>query len=236
MSDQPSNVFEQPAPTSAEVAPAPTAPTVPDSARGIVGEGKKYSSVESALSSIEPAQSHISNLEAENARLRGDLERASKLDDVVSQIEANKSQTETPSAPVYDPTKMREEVRSVYTEISVEQARADNVAEANDAIYKMYGDKAPEVTASVPSKLGVSVDFLQATAETSPSAFMKLIADTSDQGGGLPHVDQPSINSDALNLGQVPQTPTAKVGSMSNTKDVLAGWRGAGKMVEANNN
>jgi len=242
MSDQPSSVFETPVPTStpAPVVPAPVAPTlatpdVPDSAKGFVGDGMKYSSVEAALNSIEPAQSHISNLEAENARLRGDLERSTKLDEVVSQLETNKGQTATPTAPEYDPAQMREEARSVYQEISVNEAKQNNIDEANESIFNLYGDKAPEVTASVAAKLGVSVGFLQATAEASPVAFMKLITDTSNQDGGLPQVDQSTINSDALNLGQNPDKPSAKVGSMSNTKDVLAGWRGAGKVVEANN-
>ena len=131
---------------------------------------------------------------------------------------------------------MREEARHVYQEISLEDARQANQDEANAAIFKMYGEKAPEVTASVAAQLGVSVGFLRATAEASPSAFMKLITDTSSQGSGMPIVDQSTINSDALSTNQNLDQPTAKVGSMSNTKDVLAGWRGAGKMVEANNN
>lgn len=243
MSDQPSSVFEQPVSTETPAAPevpaatpTPAVPVVPTIAADFVGDGKKYSSVEVALGAIPHAQAHIENLEAENARLREANAGATKLDDVVSQLEANKDQTATPATPEYDPAKMREEARNVYQEISLEDAKQDNQDEANAAIFKLYGDKAPEVTVIRAAQLGVSVAFLQATAQASPAAFMKLITDTPSQDSGMPSVDQSTINSDALIVNQNPDQPTAKVGSMSNTKDVLAGWRGAGKIVEANNN
>lgn len=244
MSDQPSS-FETPAPTSApEAAPVAPAPVVaappafqvPDSAKDLIGEGKKYNSVDAALGALPHAQSHIDTLEQENARLRSDLDRAATLNDAVSRIEADNNQTAIPATPVVDQAQIREEARSVYEEISVEQRKADNVAVANQEMYKLYGDKLAEVTASVAGELGVSVEYMKFTAEQSPKAFLKLVSDNqAGSGGGMPQANQSTINSSAIDSQPNPNAPSAKVGKDGSTKGLLAGWRGAGAVVAENN-
>lgn len=242
MSDQPSSF----APTSApEETPAAQAPEVsaqpafqvPEVASELIGEGKKYHSVEAALGALPHAQSHIETLEQENARLRGDLERAAKLEDAVSRIEADKVQTATPATPEYDPAKIREEALSVYQELTVEQKKAANIQAADDEMLKLYGDKRAEVTASVAGELGLSIDFLQATAAQSPQAFIKLVSESAaGKGGEMPHIEQSTINSDAINTNQNHTPPSAKVAKDGSTKSTLAAWRGAGAIVAENNN
>jgi len=214
-----------------------TPPVVPTIASEFVGEGKKYSSVEVALGSIPHSQAHIDNLEAENARLREAAEGSTKLDDALSRIEAGAEQTARPATPEYDPAKMREEARNVYQEIDQAVKIKANVAKANSDIYAMYGDKSVEVTKQVAQSLGVSVEFLESTAAQSPSAFMKLVTDHSSEtdGSRLPTSIQPTINSDAINLGTNPDAPTAKVGKGGSTKELLAAWNGA-KTIVANQN
>lgn len=245
MSDKPSafdtpDLTESPeakaaAEAAAQAQTQPIVPVVPTIASDFVGEGKKYSTVEAALSSMPHAQSHIENLEAENARLREAAESATKLDDAISRIEANDDSTARPATPELDQATMREEARSVYQEINVEQAKKANVDRANNAVYDLYGDKAPEMTAKVAASLGVSVKFLEATAEQSPVAFMKLMTDNSSQGSGMPHVDQPTINSDAINNSNQQDAPSAKVGKSGSTKDLVSAWKGAGQIVADKN-
>ena len=238
MSDQPS-VFVEPVstdtPPAEPQAPAnPAAPVVPTIASEFVGEGKKYNSVEAALNSIGPAQDHIDTIEAENARLRGDLDRSTKLDDALSRIEADKEQIARPATPELNQAQVREEARNVYQQMTAKEAEAANVNSANKAIFDVYGEKAPEVTAQVAAKLGVSVDFLEATAKVSPAAFMKLITDSSSGDARMPHSEQSSVNSDAINANQIPAEPSVNVGLSGNTKDVLVGWRAAGQKVASN--
>jgi len=46
---------------------------VPQQVNDLVGDGKKYRDVESALSSIKPAQEHIQRLEDDNKELRSKI-------------------------------------------------------------------------------------------------------------------------------------------------------------------
>jgi hypothetical protein len=64
---------------------------------------------------------------------------------------------------------------------------------------------------------------------------MKLVSDSSSQGSDMPHSEQSTINSDAINNGTQTDVPTAKVGKSGSTKDLVSAWQGAGKIV-ANNN
>ena len=228
-------VAQAAAEAAAQASAQPAAPVVPTIAAEFVGEGKKYSTVEAALSALPHAQSHIENLEAENKRLRDATDAATKLDDAVARLEAERNSTVTPTAPEYDPAKIREEAKNVYKEMSVEEKRNANVRAADQALLEKFGDKRQEVTANVAKKLGVSVAFLEATAAASPAAFLKLVADGSSQGSTLPKSEQSTINSDALNLGNQQDAPTAKVGKAGNTKDLVNAWKGAGEIV-ANKN
>jgi len=242
MSDQPSSSFEASTDVPAEVvttvtppAPAPAAPVVPTIASEFVGEGKKYSSVEVALGAIPHAQQHIENLEAENARLREAEANATKLDDVVSRLEADNDQTAIPAAPAPDQKTMREEARSVYQQITAEESQAANLKAADDAMLELYGDKREAVTTAVAKELGVSVSFLAEAAARSPKAFLKLVSDSSRSNSGMPHVETSTINSDAINLGKQAEAPSINVGMSGNTKDLISGWRAAGQKVLAEN-
>jgi len=241
MTDNVTDVFKQEAPTSVETpaapvtpeaAPAqPAAPVVPTIASEFVGEGKKYSSVEVALGAIPHAQEHITNLEAENARLREAVDGSTKLEDALSRIEAGNEQTATPATPEYDPAKMREEARSVYQEIGEADRVQANIDKANAEIGRLYGDKAPEVTLAAAQAMGVSVEFLKSTAAKSPAAFIKLVSGNSGQSGNLPTSNESTINSEAINRNQNLDTPTAKVASGASSKDLVNGWRAAGQIV-----
>ena len=246
MSDKPSDVFT-PASTEAQAAEAaaqaaalaaaeaaqapPAAPVVPTIASEFVGEGKKYSSVEVALGAIPHAQEHIGNLEAENARLRAAVDSSTKLDDALSRIEASEVPTAIPAAPENSQAQMREEARNVYNEISVEQAKAQNVELANTAVFELYGEKASEMTIAAAAAMGVSVDFLKATAEKSPVAFMTLVKDNSGQSGALPTSNTSTINSEAFSQGRPNDRPSANVKGSGKTSDLVAGWRAAGQIA-----
>ena len=239
MTDQVTDVFkpastEAPAEATPAVATAPAVPAVPvvpTIASEFVGEGKKYSSVEVALGSIPHSQAHIDNIEAENARLRAAVESSTKLDDALSRIEASEVPTAIPAAPENSQAQMREEAREVFNEISAAQAKADNVAAANEAVYKMYGDKAIEMTQAAAAAMGVSVAFLQTTAEKSPIAFMTLVKDNSGVSGDLPTGNRSTINSEAFGQTRPSDTPSANVKGSGKTSDLVAGWRAAGKIV-----
>lgn len=220
--------------TQQPVAQQPSTPTlaIPTEAQELIGEGKKYASPEVALAALPHAQRHISQIEAENERLRADLERAARLEEAVSRIEQGQSQTATPATPAYDPNRVREDMKNVVTEMREDERRAANVESANNKMFELYGEKSPEVTAKVAQQLGVSISFLKATAEASPDAFLKLVSDNDNSGTGMPQHEEPSINSEALGHQHTGgDEPSAKVGSNPSTKDLVKGWNASKERV-----
>ena len=93
-------IFEGDKPEETVAAPildTPTTPLVPTELQGIVGEGKKYSTVEAALASIAPAQSHIATIEAENALLKETLAGQKTTRELMDELRLQQSNGETPS-------------------------------------------------------------------------------------------------------------------------------------------
>ena len=71
-------------PKTPEGTPAPTGIKLPDEALDLIGEGKKYGSVEAALKALPHAQKHIATLEAEAQALREQLAKEKALVESIS--------------------------------------------------------------------------------------------------------------------------------------------------------
>ena len=55
---------------------APTTVSIPDNVKDLIGEGKKYATLEKALEALGHSQAHIAKIEADNAELRAKAEKA----------------------------------------------------------------------------------------------------------------------------------------------------------------
>ena len=76
-----------PADTAAS-APATPAISIPVEAANLIGEGKKYRTVEDALAALPHAQTHIATLEQENSEFKEKLMSNDKLDQVLDRLNA----------------------------------------------------------------------------------------------------------------------------------------------------
>jgi hypothetical protein len=205
MSDQDGNIFnnEQQQQGNASETPAavPEAPAVPDYLSSLVGDGKKYGSVENAMKSIPSAQDHIGRLEQENSDLRDSLAKAEDLQAVVAnnlqQPTSNEYQQAavTPEAPA-DINAMIDDRMNART---AQEKATGNIRAVDAAMKEKFGDKAKDMLALKATELGVSGQFLQDTAQQSPKAFLSLFG-MSDQTSAAvtTATSQSTLNTEAM--------------------------------------
>lgn len=140
-----------------------------------IGEGKKYATVDDAINSIAPAQEHILNLEKEMGELREELTKRSAAEEILNRIDsASNSGQDTPAAGL-DKEAVAQLVNETVSQRDAKKILDVNKKEVNDKLAEVYKDKAKEVVSNKARELGVSVEYLQSTAEQSPKAFYQMI-------------------------------------------------------------
>lgn len=165
---------------------------IPESVKDLIGEGKKYETVEAALKALGHAQQHVAQLEAENKAFRETGQQTDAMKAVLDEIGELKKrlgtseQTDQSATP--DPETQKKLVRDIiHEEKSVEQRRA-NFGTVLDRLVNEHGDKAKvnEFMEKRAVSLGISVDDLQLLAQKSPDAFFKLVNEQkSDSASGF---------------------------------------------------
>lgn len=158
----------------------PTSETLTGTVAELVGEGKKYKTLEALAASVQYANEHIARLEAE-AKAR---EKA-KADEVFEKLlTTNPVPQPTASLTQEDVTKL---ITDTLTQGEKTKIEANNLKFANDTVLNHFGDvtKAKEFIANKALELGLSQEFLMSTASKSPTAFLNVV--------GL------TVNKDAVN-------------------------------------
>lgn len=145
----------------------------------VVGE-REYD-VESARKKIENADEHIRRIEEENAQMREELQKAKTLDDVLKAMNTNTpgTQNQTNSPSTEDVASL---VERMLTNSKQEEIATRNLEIADKEIKKIYGEKAKDMFQSKAQELGLGVKTLTELAAKSPTAFLKLFDNrTQDQ-------------------------------------------------------
>lgn len=153
----------------------PTAPEIPPELAEFVGVGKKYSSLADAHKAFPHAQQHISTLEAENARIKDELDKRKTAEELLNDIQNGLTKTtETPVAPAYSATDISQLVRTEVDRKAVEDVARQNQTSVASEFTKKFGDKAEAEYDRIAAELGVPVASLNQLAATSPKAVFKL--------------------------------------------------------------
>ena len=174
----------------------------------LVGEGKKYRTVEDLARSRLEADIHIKKVEIENAEMREKLAQAKGVEHVLEAVKANAaSAKDTPDPKDTQATGTSlsaEQVAKIVAEqvtgIRTKEVRESNLAKANAKMVELFGDKARDVflkEASTPELQRVYKDL----AETNPDKFVSLfqpktsVQQNVDTGGknttALPNLKEP---------------------------------------------
>lgn len=186
---------------------------VPDYLSGLVGEGRKYGSLEAAMKSIPNAQDHIARLEQENADLRAQAQAAEDLQAIIDKnlggAEARRS--DVSEAQPYNPNDLASLIDDRMNARSAQEKATANIMAVDSAMRSKFGDKATEQLALKAKELGVGIDFLQDTASRSPKAFLQLfgMSDRTEPVATSMSV-QSSVNSEAMGNYSQPIRPGTK--------------------------
>jgi len=177
----------------------------------LVGEDKKFKSIEDLAKGKIEADNHLKQLEGELATLRQAMAEketeADKSATAATLIEAIKQATQAQSEEGEDQTLPKETleqmVRSIIDSKSTEETRKTNYREANQFVLdKFKGDveAARTYTAERAKQLGMDIETLKALGEESPAAFKRLIQSEQSTGSqsvsGLPetHIESRATN------------------------------------------
>lgn len=224
MSDE--NIFNTPDPTPAPSIDPPNPPSVPDHLKDLIGEGKKYASVDKALESIPHAQSHIQKIEDENRTLREEMARRVAAEEVYEKlVESMNREGVTPPAPVaVDEASIATLIERKLADKEAERVAAQNIQHVKEGLLAKYGEKAQEMYEAKAKELGVGVGFLNDLVRKSPKVAEELFG-LKPKEAAVSSTPQGTVNTAALH-NRPPAPPSAKV--QGNTTEALVqAWKAA---------
>lgn len=225
-------IFDGVTPPVEPAVPVVPALQVPQELTDLVGEGKKYATVDLALKSIAPAQTHIVNIEQENARLKAELEARKTTEQLLEELRSNppvQGQPVTQELP--DVVKIVEEALAKKEAQSIAKQNTNKVV---SSFQEVFGDKAKaeEAYNKLAAENGMPIAMLNALAANSPDAVLKLAGINKKQDNTPSGKPNSTVNTQALNQGN-PNLPSAKVNMVgASSKDVTAAWQAAREIVK----
>jgi chaperonin cofactor prefoldin len=209
-------------------APANPQLTLPDEAAELIGEGKKYATVQDALKSVPHAQKHISTLEAELAQAREALTKAKAADEVYATVKEMLATGGKPPAvggqeqlPDLDALLDRK-----LQALEAQKVAKDNTEQVKQALVAQFGDKAIETYRQKASDLGIGVETLNDLCAKSPKAALELLGVKPKPATAASTAAGSRVDPSRLASLQSPQQPKSVMGGAS-TSEVIAAWRAA---------
>jgi len=206
----PPNIFESDQ-TPANQTPdsntaAPKSDTLSETVTLLVGEGRKYKTVEDLAKAYINADEFLEKLKGENETLRQEVRKGKTLDEVLERLKEQPSQSapdqsEKKSGPAalsaQDVAKI---VSDTLTGLETQRTREGNLLKADAAMKQLFGDKAADVfvkEASTPQMKKALIDL----ASVAPEKFVALF--TPKQGGGGQVDSTTRVNTAALDVQSV---------------------------------
>ena len=154
----------------------------------LVGEGRKFKDVESLAKGKLEADRHIEEITKTLNELREEVSKQDYAKELLTKLQDKGTDTSTVNSATGanagnsangNTTQNASDIEALVEQLITkkEQSRTleQNIAIANDAVVKQYGDKAAEVVKGKAAELGMSVERLKEIAAESPTAFLQLI-------------------------------------------------------------
>ncbi len=170
----------------------------------LVGEGRKYKTIEDLAKAYLAGDEFIETLKGENSTLRTELAKASTLDEVLKQLKApasgagDKPATTTTTVSGLSAKDVAQIVSNEITGRETKAVQAGNLKRADEAMKKLFGDKAKEMFDKEATTPEIRASLIQ-LASVSPDKFVALFAPVKAAGGQVD--SQTSVNTAALNGG-----------------------------------
>lgn len=175
----------------------------------LVGEGKKFKTVDDLARGKAESDLVIAAREAELNQLREELRNARTTAELLSNANrtpqsARTAEEITPPAPApsLTPEDLVARITEVTKNLSVQERQTANKEQVQNRLIEVFGtqDKAEEAIAAKARELDVSIEFLQSTALQSPKAFYTTlgIPDSPVAPKALPTVTHGDVNSNGF--------------------------------------
>lgn len=150
----------------------------------LVGEGKKFKTVEDLARGKLEADNFIEKLKEENQmaldeieKLQNNTDQSEKLADLIAAVKESRQQ-DNPESNQLSEDALSQKIREIMQGESAKQTAERNRVQANELVLKKVGgdvEAAKILLAERAKELGMSPAELAALSEKSPSAFAKLI-------------------------------------------------------------
>lgn len=136
----------------------------------LVGEGKRYATLEDLAKGKQEADAFIEQLKLENAQMREDLSKRPTIDDIQDIMKLQNANQGEPASE-FDEEALNKIVTSQLSTMKEQERAHNNVKAASDKMVELYGDKAAEQVQAKANELGVTVEYLQGVAAKNPAIF-----------------------------------------------------------------
>ncbi len=192
---------------------------------------QKYADVNTALTSIPHAQTHIQSLENQVAELNEKLNKFGGMEEMISRMQATQeTNPEQPSVNSLDEASI-----AALVEQTITQKETAKVAQANEAAFSKslidkYGEKAKEVLDGKVQQLGISETALQQLAQQSPEAALQFFGDNAQTAS------QSTIPTNTVQNLTAPAAPDKKDAAlkslMGGSDPLISKWREAAPQTD----
>lgn len=214
---------------STEVTTPATTTVLPPEVADLVGQGKKYATVDDALKSVPHAQNHIKTLTEELQVAKQELEKRRTAEQLLDEIKSGFKQVESPSTSPISPDSVAQMVEQALTKQQQEIVSAKNVQQVTSSFSEKFGDKAEEIYIALAQENGLSVAQMNMLSKTSPAAVLKLAGLTATQSHVVGKIDS-SVNTSSMAQGNKSDL-SARVKAGASTKDLVNAWKIAGQKI-----
>lgn len=150
----------------------------------LVGEDKKFKSVEDLAKGKIESDNFIKQLQNELAELRDQVGKHQTMEEIKTQILSSLKQEKPLEQPVQPPTREPNDsdkvdveslVATLLEKREIETRQKTNKQVVQDALEKKFGADAQLILNQKAKELSVSLDYLAKVAHESPSAFFRLV-------------------------------------------------------------
>jgi hypothetical protein len=202
----------------------------------LVGDGKKYKTVDELAKAYKNADQFINTLKTENATLKETQTKTKTVEELLEEFRAAAASagsptqgTSAPSAPPVDIVKTVDEiVAQRLTQQEVQKQALQNTGSVVAAFSEKFGDQGEAEYIKLAQETGLSIASLNRLAATSPAAVLKLAGLTPKSANTtVPAKTGGSVNTEAFRNQNVGTTQSSAKIQGTKTSDLISAWRNA---------
>lgn len=180
----------------------------------LVGEGKKFKTIDDLAKSKIHADKHIETIERELSELRGDLQTRLTVEAMLEKLQkpavtppvdlknVEPSPRPEPGSPEIN---LAEEVQKLLQQERAKEQADANLKSVREELKKRFGADYNQKLETIATELNISKEFLTDMAKRTPAGFLKLIDSTA-----APDKDRPIVPPQGKNLAFVDQSASVK--------------------------